>query len=154
MKRLNPRTNRQFVLGDVREDGRLFWAYVLSKTKDDGHFQELWLNIDSFIARKSKKNRNKTIWFKNNPDKKLASVALRRAKKLQAAPSWLSKEHKKEILEFYKMAKELESVFPWKQHVDHIVPLSNSNVSGLHVPWNLQILSQKSNLEKSNTFTN
>jgi hypothetical protein len=68
-------------------------------------------------------------------------------------PKWLSKEQKKAIKEVYVMAKELETVFPWSQCVDHIVPLRGEKVCGLHVPWNLQVIPLVENRKKRNILT-
>ena len=61
-------------------------------------------------------------------------------------------KHRDEIIGFYKQAalKTLETGL--KHHVDHIVPLTGKNVCGLHVPWNLQVLTATENLRKYNSF--
>lgn len=48
---------------------------------------------------------------------------------------------------FYDTAKCLEMINGEKYHVDHVVPLSKG---GRHEPWNLQVLTAKENLKKSN----
>lgn len=65
------------------------------------------------------------------------------SKKRQKFNSPLSLMHKEEIQEIYKNC-------PYGYQVDHIIPVNGTNVSGLHVPWNLQYLTIKDNLIKSN----
>jgi 5-methylcytosine-specific restriction endonuclease McrA len=91
-------------------------------------------------------------WAKNNPGKNNAKGARRRAAKMKRRPPWIKEIFKEQVDEFYTMAKELENIFPWKQHVDHKTPLQGKYVSGLDVPWNLEILSEKANLEKGNRY--
>jgi hypothetical protein len=89
-------------------------------------------------------------WTKNNRGKAAAKGARRRAAKIKRRPRWIKEIFKDQVDEFYIMAKELEKIFPWKMHVDHRTPLQGKYVSGLDVPWNLEILSEKANLEKGN----
>lgn len=168
MKRLNPETNTYFKFGDVRDDGYIFQQYIKNKIKENGFFTELWYNPFSFFAHKNNRKRLVANWAKNNkelmleygkkytkrnPHKRNAKAAKHRADKRQATPSSLTKEHLQQIKDIFCMAKELEKIFPWKQHVDHIIPLKHLKVCGLHAPWNLQILSEKMNLEKSNKWS-
>jgi hypothetical protein len=91
-------------------------------------------------------------WQKLNPDKVNASQAKRRANQLKATPSWLTDSQWLEIKNFYALAKKLEKETGIKYHVDHIIPLKGKNICGLHVPWNLQLLTAEQNLVKSNKF--
>jgi hypothetical protein len=94
--------------------------------------------------------RKKREYKKNNRHMYIKDSAKRRASKLKATPSWLTEDHLKEIKEIYKDAQEIRWLNEEPLHVDHIVPLQGKNVSGLHVPWNLQILTASVNLKKGN----
>jgi hypothetical protein len=88
-----------------------------------------------------------------HPDKVTAKVAKRRSAKLQATPKWLTEDHLQQIRDIYKEAKRLELLDGIKRHVDHIIPLKGKTVRGLHVPWNLQILTESENCKKQNKIT-
>jgi 5-methylcytosine-specific restriction endonuclease McrA len=98
------------------------------------------------VSRKAKETR----WRAANPHKMCAQATARRSAKMRRTPPWLTDEHRAAFDEIYCNAALLTKFHGEKYHVDHIVPLRGVTVSGLHVPWNLQILSAKENLSKSN----
>lgn len=76
--------------------------------------------------------------------------SVRYYRKLYAAwPDWCA-EHpgfKKVYAERDRRKAAGESV-----NVDHIVPICSDIVCGLHVPWNLEVITELANLQKSNTW--
>jgi hypothetical protein len=79
---------------------------------------------------------------KNRPERWRAYASLRKANKLNATPPWANLNL---ITEFYLNC-------PDGYQVDHIIPLNNSIVCGLHTVENLQYLTKEENLKKSNKF--
>ena len=85
-----------------------------------------------------------------NPDLYKELVNVRRRRFRDATPKWLTAEQKLEIRFHYRMAIALSRATKIPHAVDHIVPLQGEDVCGLHVPWNMQVLTQDENLKKSN----
>jgi len=56
------------------------------------------------------------------------------------------------IADIYRQAKAVTAETGIPHSVDHIVPLRGKMVCGLHVPWNLQILTSRENSRKGNRF--
>jgi len=81
-----------------------------------------------------------------------ATAAKRRAAKLLRTPRWLSTDDLRTIKNLYKLAAEQTAKTGVKWHVDHIIPLQGQGVSGLHVPWNLQLLPAAKNIAKHNRY--
>lgn len=101
-------------------------------------------------SNRDKYNNNIQRYRKAHPDRINYQTSLRRAAKLSATPKWLTKEHKKKIAQIYESASILTRTTGIRYHVDHIVPLRGKEVSGLHVPWNLRVITAKLNSKKSN----
>jgi len=94
----------------------------------------------------------KKLYSQANRGKKNSIEARRHAGKIQRTPDWLTEQQKAEIDNIYWLARDLYNVTGEKYHVDHIIPLQGENISGLHVPWNLQILPADLNIAKSNKY--
>lgn len=103
------------------------------------------------------KEKHRSLYLKRAKDydsrnlaKKAARETKRRARKLQATPAWADLG---KIEVFYLAAKAMDFFNPfYKHHVDHVIPLQNNKVCGLHVEDNLQILTASENQSKGNKF--
>ena len=69
---------------------------------------------------------------------------------MQRTPKWLSDFDLLKMQCYYQLAAMYSKESGQQWHVDHIVPLQGKTVSGLHVPWNLQVIPADENIRKSN----
>jgi hypothetical protein len=92
----------------------------------------------------------RNAWKRNNLVEIRADTKARRRKHRQATPSWLTRAQKTEIRQIYQIAITLTKTTGVQYVVDHEIPLRSEFVCGLHVPWNLKVITQEANLAKSN----
>ena len=92
----------------------------------------------------------RNAWKVNNKTQVLADNKVRRRKHREATPPWLTRKQKSEIRQLYQIAITMTQTTGEQYVVDHIVPLRSHEVCGLHVPWNLRVITQEENLKKSN----
>jgi hypothetical protein len=92
----------------------------------------------------------RNTWKTNNKTQIRADTKARRRKHREATPRWLSRKQRSEIRQIYQIAITMTQTTGEQYVVDHIVPLRSDYVCGLHVPWNLRVITQEENLKKSN----
>jgi hypothetical protein len=112
--------------------------------------------IQAYMVRKYQETRE--VWlarckeYRTNPanQESLRAAMLKRAAKrhsriLCATPKWVDMAAIKTV---YKAAKETSVATGIPHCVDHVVPIGGRNVCGLHVVWNLQIVTTDENQRK------
>jgi hypothetical protein len=109
----------------------------LSKYYEDNHEKEK-------AARREHYKKNKSAYLFN--------FYKREERLREATPSWLTDLMISEIKQIYAHRQKLSESTGVEYHVDHVVPIQGDNVCGLHVPWNLQIITAEENLKKSNKY--
>lgn len=87
-----------------------------------------------------------------NPARVKANKIKYETKRDTATPNWLTTEDWHAMNTMYVTAKNLTKKTGVRHEVDHIIPINGKRVSGLHVPSNLQILTQAKNVSKSNIY--
>jgi len=95
----------------------------------------------------------KNAWAVSNVDKRRVLYAKRRAAKRNAIPKWVTEDEWFLVAEAYHLAKLREMTIGYKWHVDHIIPLQNALVCGLHAVENLQVIPAVLNTRKGNKYT-
>ena len=91
-------------------------------------------------------------WKKSNMGKVIANTTKRKKYVKLRTPGWLTKNEHWMMEQAYELALLRTKLFGFKWVVDHTIPLNGKNVSGLHTPYNLQVIPEKENLNKSNRF--
>lgn len=111
-------------------------------TRSSGEWQRK--NPSKIAAYQLARNRK-------NPAKRNLLTANYRSAKDDRQPPWLNAGQLFEMESIYSYCSALRSA-GLDYHVDHIVPLRGDNVSGLYVPWNLQVITGSENMSKGNRF--
>jgi 5-methylcytosine-specific restriction endonuclease McrA len=112
-------------------------------------------NREAVIARAAARPHEEVREYKEkykaaNPELYKALTSVRKRRHRNATPPWIAKEQKLQIRQMYIQAQKLTKMTGERYVVDHIIPLINDAVCGLHVPWNLRVMTQEENLKKSN----
>jgi ribosomal protein L3 len=117
--------------------------YAQKNKEKISRYHAEWRQINA-----EQKKENDKRWRLSNSAKLNSYYSARRDRRRAAEPSWLSAIEQAQIQEMYDVAAALTTQTGVKHHVDHIHPLKGRGFSGLHVPWNLQVLQAVENLSK------
>jgi hypothetical protein len=110
-------------------------------------YNMLWAHQNPELVKISKDTRRR-----RNLSKFAAKESNRRAAKLQRTPKWLTTSDLIEIQWAFDIAKDMTTSTGIKHEVDHIIPLRGDNISGLHCPQNLRIITKSENSSKRNRY--
>lgn len=119
-------------------------------SKDPERFKKYQKKYRNTYPEKLKKSKQKE--YNKNKASYLKRAREREKRLAKATPPWLTLEQKAHINRTYKLRDIISEATKITYHVDHIVPIKGKNVCGLHVPWNLLVISAKENLAKNNSY--
>ena len=132
--------------GDCKTCDRIGASVLVLKYKERRILlNSLWhkknaIKVRARVSEYRKKNKEKC-------NEAVRASALKRAKRV---PNWIDADERWLIKEIYSLAVLRSKALGFSWHVDHILPLQGKLVSGLHVPFNLQVIPAVENLRKGN----
>ena len=137
--------NRNKVLKGSRERYRKYKKEICYRMS-----AEYYIKHKKFKVLKRRRKRSKQHYQNNKHYYSVKTAKQRALKRNQTFPQGVES---KEILQLYKKRNALNKKYGYNKYsVDHIIPLKNKYVCGLHHINNLQILLTIDNLKKGNKF--
>jgi hypothetical protein len=136
--------NREVLLAHKREAAKIYRKKYPEQVRA--------ITIKSVAKNRVARNAEKTAWARRNPSKVMALTRKRQTSKLLRTPKWLGSEEYWIIEQAYELAALRTKMFGFAWHVDHVIPLQGKNVSGLHVPQNIQVIPWIDNIRKRNNY--
>ena len=118
--------------------------YSENKDRHNAYGREWWSKNSEAVKPVTRK------YYRANKHIFIEGAAIRRARKKSACPPWLTMDDRRKMRAIYKESARLSIETGIQHHVDHIHPLAGKYSCGLHVPWNLQILTASENQAKYN----
>lgn len=121
------------------------WKFDTEKDDPAAAIRQLWVMVEH-LKHVEAHERTQEVHFVE-----VKEPTGRQTRMQHAQPAWADKTLIKQI---YAHRDRLNAKFrhlgPF--HVDHVVPIMGKLVCGLHVEFNMRVIPQKENLEKSNKF--
>ena len=129
------RINREKVISRVK-------AYQITNRESVNARHRNW------ASRNPEKIRAKgRAWAKKNAALVSFYARERQLMQIMAQPPWVKRE---DILPFYVEAHRRSLIEGIDYQVDHIWPIKHKLFCGLHVPWNLRVITRSENARKCN----
>lgn len=143
----NPEKNKEYSLKYAE-------AHAISSKAWRQRNKERCLQTQLEWNRNNKALRNflSSKWRKQNRGKMNALKIKRISDTMRRTPVWLTDDELWMIKQAYELAALRSKTTGVDWHVDHVVPLRGKFVSGLHTPYNLQVIPAIVNLRKGNRY--
>jgi hypothetical protein len=131
----------------AKESAYKYVYYRLPEKREAGKIKQRIRRLNPEVVQQER--LRDAAYAKANPEKFAMKTRKRKVAKLQRTPFWLNAGQQFEMECIYKYCASLRSI-GLDYEVDHIVPLQGKTVSGLHAPWNLQVITASENASKGN----
>lgn len=114
----------------------------------DRTLEKVAYHAQNYLKNHEQNKAIRRAYVKANPEIYAHNTKKYEIAKKNATPKWLTASDKIEIRWASDIAREWTKARGKRYEVDHIVPIQGKNVCGLHVPWNLTIITSTENKMK------